>query len=520
MLNLSTLVLTITMFQFLDIQNGSLHGLLVIQEPNDEREKYYLTSSLVHQIVSQRDEPYSRYWIGIMKCFNLDHFPDNREDYFESQTLPCLWFEDVCGCAGATPNTYSYCHMLDPINNPDCDTGTCPTGNGGGSGNGQENIDLHTLGFWSGEKIDNISGNGSGGSGGGSGGSSNNNSVDNYDTSAPWSDFCGGFNGSLALADNTDTNLDGSVDTTILENPVDLYLMQLDGFINQHGLQSQFTAEQLMEIISEECAVSNVTEVNKCLKCHLIRDLGLSDSQNYELLDGFGIVANCEGDPNCIECSLAISQFESENGFSFSETEACSDEYNDFVDNLISNGGCSVSEIMEEFNQYFDILESTDPATNPSVRLNDELCPSAFNVQIKKGDITKVTAGILNFRFQAKNFAGTDVTISHPNVHFELDRFGINCPKSGAEMMANAVNNAIAEVRIKIKQVMQYSDLEDSDQFYLTVVRKLNEERELCTPHLSGTYSQVTMTNDPSNYTHHCGTLWKHLSTDNFNNCE
>ncbi len=287
-----------------DIGNGDLHGLLIAQEKKGGKKYYYLSKSLVILIVSARSEPYSNYWNGIMAYFDLNSYPDNRVDYFMSLTFPCLWFDGVCGCAGATPGTYSYCHMLDPINNPDCDTGTCPTGSGGGGGSGvEEDLPFFDIADWSGEDND------EGGSGQGSGNGSGNNSSTNTntDTSEPWDDFCGGFNGSLGTANNTDLNLDGSTGITIFENPTDLYLIQLEGFINQYGLQSQFKSQELMEIIGEECAVSNVTEVKKCLKCHLINELGLSENQNYELIDNFDVVADCAGDPNCVECVLNVN---------------------------------------------------------------------------------------------------------------------------------------------------------------------------------------------------------------------
>ncbi len=52
-----------------------------------------------------------------------------------------------------------------------------------------------------------------------------------------------------------------------------------------------------MDIIGEQCAVSNVEEVRTCLKCYFISPLGLSNNQDWELADDFDIIADWESLP-------------------------------------------------------------------------------------------------------------------------------------------------------------------------------------------------------------------------------
>ena len=84
------------------------------------------------------------------------------------------------------------------------------------------------------------------------------------------------------------------------------------------------------------------------------------------------------------------------------------------------------------------------------------------------------------------------------------------------------MNQAIGFVRSKMDDdgIVNYSDLNSSDQFYLTVTRLLNSIGEDCAPHQSSSYSGVKLTSDPTYYTEKCGTSWNVLSSDNINDCD
>ncbi len=120
-----------------------------------------------------------------MSFFDLDSYPADREDYFASSVLPCLWFQGtlgpVCGCSDITSDgqfSYSSCHMDDSINNPDCDKGHCPSGSGSTGGNGIEDLPFHDIDDW-------ISNNDDESSGGNSSTGGTNNNNNNNDPKPP-----------------------------------------------------------------------------------------------------------------------------------------------------------------------------------------------------------------------------------------------------------------------------------------------------------------------------------------------
>jgi hypothetical protein len=301
---------------FYDLSNSRLEGILILQKKDAHIKEYYLSYNMVKQIAQERTEPYSEYWQRIMVYFSDGPQGKDKKDHFNSRTEVCIKGAASCFCSVS----YVACGSWGTDNDLqwyyDCDAPCGSDGSGGDSG-GSDNDDggpltIADVNTW-------ISGNDPDGAGGGS------NPL-NPNPDEPWDDFCGEFNGSLGTAGNNTLNPDGSTDIPIFENPADLYLLQLNSIINQYGMQSQFTPQELMEYIGEQCAVSNVSEVSKCIKCHLINDLGLSDDQNYILMNNFDVVADCNGDMDCLlagiiensDCKDYLDDFMSFNGLELS----------------------------------------------------------------------------------------------------------------------------------------------------------------------------------------------------------
>ncbi len=295
---------------FYHLDDAGLEGILIAQEKNKEKYFYYLSRSVVSRIVETRAEPYSQYWNGILEYFDLDTYPESREEAFASVTRPCLWFGDVCGCPDITSTgqlSHSPCHILD-IMNPDCDEGSCPTGTGG-DGNGIEDLDLLDFADWI--SFDNDEGGGSNTTGGNNSTGGNSNNNNNPDPQPDWNDNCDSYDGSLSggtiLEEGGEIILDESTGTIAIDDLEHLYAMQVAGFINDYGLP--YTPEELMNIIGEQCAVSNVEEVNICLKCYFISPLGLPSDESWDLADDFDIVADCveSGDPDCVANTIILN---------------------------------------------------------------------------------------------------------------------------------------------------------------------------------------------------------------------
>ncbi len=304
------------------LEDARLEGILIAQEKNSEKSFYYLSKRVVAQIVAIRTEPYSQYWNGIMNYFDLQTYPEGRDEVFASITMPCLWFGDVCGCPDITPSgelSHSHCHILDIIN-PNCNEGTCPN-NGGGGGGGIENIDLFDISNWVSFDGDDTGGsNTSGGNnnnGGGSGG------THNPDPRPNWRDNCNSYDGSLSAGTQVGEEilLDESTGTIALAELEDLYEMQIKNFIDDYNLP--YTAKELMDIIGEQCAVSNVQEVRNCLKCYFINPLNLTNNQSWELANHFDIFIKCENDPDpdCIDCKLTLNSMALPSGTSLSSED-------------------------------------------------------------------------------------------------------------------------------------------------------------------------------------------------------
>ncbi len=339
---------------FYDLEDTRLDGILIIQEKENLKGSYYLSHALVKQIVFERDEPYSEYWNGIMDYFDGGTQGKDKKDHFNSRTEKCKRTGVNCKCN----ISFTLCGEIAPNGILDCIGGTCSGDDGNGSGGDPTNDDGGPLDH---SDINNwIDSKGDTGGGGGS-----------VTPSTPaWDDFCGGFNGSLAVAggDITGINDDGSIDIAITDAVI-LYEIQLNNFINAYGLQSEYTPETLMDFVGEECAVSNIDDVFNCLKCHFISPLGLSDEDNCDLLEDFDIIADCVGDPNpsCVDCGISLKDFileyelmltpqEKEAIIMGISTSSCgTDEFNDLTTDFL----------MEEcLGAFYSVLEQMENLTN------------------------------------------------------------------------------------------------------------------------------------------------------------
>ncbi len=179
---------------------------------------------MVSQIVAVRTEPYSGYWNGIMNYFDLQIYPEGRDEVFASMVMPCLWFGDVCGCPNITSTgqlSHSHCHILD-IMNPDCDAGICPIGTGG-DGNGIEDLDLLDFADWISFDNDEDGGSNTNGSNNSNGGNNNNNP----DPRPNWNENCDSYDGSLSggtiLEEGGEIVLDESTGTIVIDDLENLY---------------------------------------------------------------------------------------------------------------------------------------------------------------------------------------------------------------------------------------------------------------------------------------------------------
>ena len=360
---------------FYHLGDSRLVGILVAQEKNGVKSFYYLSKSFVAQITSIWDEPLAQYWSGIMNYFDLQNYPEGRDEIFASSIMPCLWFEDVCGCPDITPTgqlTSSSCHM-DDIMNPDCDEGSCPSGSSSTDG-GLEDINFYEIYGWI-DNDDDIGGsdiNGGNNNDENGGGTNTNNDVPNPN----WNENCDSYDGSLStgivLEVGGETVIDESTGTIALTELEALYELQIANFIKTYGLESQYTPKELMDLLGEKCAVMDAQEVKTCIKCYFISPLGLSNSASWKLADNFDIVADCLSDPDpaCIDCKLSINAFKAEFGIQFSSEE---EAY------ILNNIPCSEYAVFS--NYMMETLSSTyDEPENVFV------CKSSFDNYTPTGD--------------------------------------------------------------------------------------------------------------------------------------
>jgi len=355
---------------FYDLDDARLKGILIAQERENAKSFYYLSKSLVTQIVSVRTEPYSQYWHGIMEYFDLDSYPNNRDVVFASMTIPCTMESGVCGCG---PDRIS-CTFDDFTSDPPCHKGRCPSGIGG-DGSGTEKIDIWEFYDWV-HGDDNGGGDITGGNNNdnsnnsGSGGNNNNNSNSRPD----WNENCDSFDGSFSagtiLEEGGETVLDESTGLIALDELEKLYEMQVTSFINEYNLP--YTPQELMALAGEKCAVSNATQVKTCLKCYFISPLGLSSQDSWSLAEDFDIVAECETNPspNCIECKFSIKEFENDYNVKFSPEE---ENY------IINNAPCANYANFADYilEAYSSVYEDPD---------NGFICKSSFDNYTPTGD--------------------------------------------------------------------------------------------------------------------------------------
>ncbi len=221
--------------------------------------------------------------------------------------------------------------------------------------------------------------------------------------------------GSLAGAGGSalDFNDDGSIIIAIIDAEI-LYEMQLESFIEDYGLQSQFTPEELMEYIGEECAVSNVGDVFDCLKCHFIGPLGLSDEDNWDLMEDFDIVADCIGDPNssCVDCGISLEEFKNEHDLELTVEEEAA------ILAGVNSINCGTDEFEEEawnelafyFSQNIDLTEGAY-STPENV---GGLCWNSLNLaKIANGYYVKIANFSVKFHHAQSN---TWIDISFPSL--------------------------------------------------------------------------------------------------------
>lgn len=291
---------------FYNIGSGEFNGILIIKEENNVKSHVYLSKSVVSDVLAQRAEPHAEYWNGIMQYFDGGSKDEDRSVVFRSPTSPCLWFGIICGCpelVNGVPS-HSSCKQNDPINWSDCDSGYCDLGNYNGN-NGNDGNDSGNDG-WDGtgpKPLNNIYSwipKGSGGPG------------KPNDTPKTWDELCVEFNGSLDATVNAggEIVIDESTGEIAIGDLTDLYFNQLNSIINVYNLP--YSAEELIGILGEECAVGNIPEMAQCLRCHFINSLGLSEQDNIFLNNNFGNAVECLNDPNpveCAECNQAFNDF-------------------------------------------------------------------------------------------------------------------------------------------------------------------------------------------------------------------
>ncbi len=349
---------------FYDLEDSRLNGILILQEKDKVKKSFYLSHSLVDQIVLERTEPFSQYWNGIMNYFDGGSLGKDKGDHFNSRYADCILTGHVqrtCTCQGGSGADCTV--YIIPIDTDDPVTTEClpycfgldddPGGDPGNDDGGP--LEVADINNW----VDKDDGGGGG--------------PPPTDPAPAWDEFCGDFNGSLAVVggDITGINNDGLIDIALID-AADLYVIQLNNFINAYGLQSEYTSESLMDFIGEACAVSDVGDVFDCLKCHFISPLDLPDEDNWDLMDDFDIVADCIGDadPNCVECALALEKFEKKYDLQFTDDEAdaimgnissCSGT--DFIDETIGQ----LLALISDNNPYFELGdEEEDFLTDPT----------------------------------------------------------------------------------------------------------------------------------------------------------
>ncbi len=349
---------------FYDLEDSRLNGILILQEKDKVKKSFYLSHSLVDQIVLERTEPFSQYWNGIMNYFDGGSLGKDKGDHFNSRYADCIvtgHVQRTCTCQGGSGADCTV--YIIPIDTDDPVTTEClpycfgldddPGGDPGNDDGGP--LEVADINNW----VDKDDGGGGG--------------PPPTDPAPAWDEFCGDFNGSLAVVggDITGINNDGLIDIALID-AADLYVIQLNNFINAYGLQSEYTSESLMDFIGEACAVSDVGDVFDCLKCHFISPLDLPDEDNWDLMDDFDIVADCIGDadPNCVECALALEKFEKKYDLQFTDDEAdaimgnissCSGT--DFIDEAIGQ----LLALISDNNPYFELGdEEEDFLTDPT----------------------------------------------------------------------------------------------------------------------------------------------------------
>jgi len=558
---------------FYEISTARLDGILIAQRQSGEMSYLYMTAAFTTEMVSLHTEPYSAYWHGIMDYFDPTTYPDGREEVFASGKLPCLWFEGplgpVCGCPDITPQgqlSYTYCNMEDPINNPDCDKGYCIGIDGGGS-NGLEDLPIHLIDDWvSFDGDEGSSGPPGGSSSTNTGGNNNNNNNDNT-PKPPWDDHCSSFNGTLGTASNSGTpNDDNTFDIPIIPDPAEHYLMQLQSFINEHGLQAHYTAKELMQLVGEKCAVSYAPDVKACLKCHFISPFGFSDKDSWALADDFGIVADCIGssDPKCEECKLSLHEMKLPDGNLLSsaqrsliENHVDCDHYDCLLDNrallervlnfaemeenapnctnsndleqiLEGMDGCSQSAFTQALNTHYGVTwEPAQQVQAPTLTIGSTLCATIFDIQ-DVGDGIHSVGAISGLRFDVVNSLGQTETLNfdHLVLWADSDVNGVDCPVSSvANLMAQAVNQTIADIRVRMGLITDYSQIPNGQTFHDIVNRRLDELSETCVGHGLGGSSYANTTNNPAAQTAFCNASFvqlanNHISTQNGADCQ
>ena len=528
---------------FYELSTSRLDGLLIAQEKNNEKKFYYLSKSVVDQIVAVRFEAYSQYWNRIMNFFNLDTYPDGREDVFASSLNPCLWFESasgpVCGCPEITAQgqlSYGFCHMKDQINNPDCDKGSCPNLSGDGGG-GLEDIDVFDMGDWTSLDDDNGGSSTTGGNNN-SGGSNNNN---NNEPKPDWEDNCDSYDGSLSagviLEDGGEIVIDESTGTIAIDALEKLYEMQVSDFISDFGLP--YTAKELIELLGEKCAVSDVKQVRNCIKCYFISPLGLPSNISWDLAEDFNIYMDCESDPNpdCVECKLALKSMNLPNGNALSNSEKAAIEnnldcsnfdclndnpalletvlgfleiYNSFSNNpnsedinevLNNMDGCSPASFMEELNAHFNITSKpSQQNTFPTLNIGSTLCAGIFDIQ-DVGDGIHSVGAISGLRFDVVNSNGQLQTLNFDHVVILLDNNinNPNCPGSTvANLMAQAVNETIAFIRGQMGNALNYNQILSPNTFIEVLNNILGQKSASCVAHGNGGSAGAITTNNPA----------------------